>query len=159
MQQIHENWTTCLKSQKSVKLRSFLPQAKILHAIKSLREQTNKQKHTLVISGKKKFKNEIGAYLQLLWIIKQALQKTIMHKTGPRLIKCLQENKQTTKKRKKTWPILMAWKKSKLKAKSQSPMMGTRSWKRKVTSMRKLLSFKETYSLNWYIYFHCQGGD
>ena len=36
----------------------------------------------------------------------------------------------------------MAWRKKKLKAKIQSPTMSTRSLKSKVTSVRKLLSFK-----------------
>lgn len=43
----------------------------------------------------------MGAYLELQWMIKQALQKAIMHKTDPRLIKYLQ--KKRGKKMAKCW--------------------------------------------------------
>lgn len=52
----------------------------------------NKNK-TDVIPGKNTFKNEIEAYLQLLQMIRQALQKAIVQTTDPRLIKCLQEQR------------------------------------------------------------------
>lgn len=84
-----------------MKPRSLLPQPKLLYARISLKEQ--KKKKTLVIPGKK-FKNEMGAYLELLQMIRQALQRAIMLRTDPRLIKCLQEKERkfpNVEKRKK----------------------------------------------------------
>ena len=77
-----------------------------------------------MLPGRRKFKNEMGAYLELLQMVKQALQKVIRHRAGPRLIRCLQEKEERkspnadTRKRAKS-------------VKGQNPIEDTRSGSRR----------------------------
>lgn len=110
----------------------------------SLREN-NEINKTRVILGREKF-NEMGAYLELCQMIGQTFQEAMKHRTGPRLIKCLLEEKE------RKFPnadVKASQVRSRSEPHNQYQVMT------EFPSVRKLLSIK----LGWHIYFHFHRGD